>query len=938
MSKPKFLKVAAASSALAASVLVACGGGGAAYDIAQDLLSGVNLSSDLEGNDTSHEADLEAQGLLSADERADIEFANNAYASNESEDPNSINSVPIASLGARTQRPSKAPAGNAKGFSLAPTVASTDVQKIFAGLTPSAGVPVPNTSARLLYAASHDVTPIITTGQGNHVGLIGRFEEGRVAVFSKEEYFRSILSGWASTPAHHRIFVENTLNWLTENQSNGFAKIKASGGSMKVLTMAGMAGVSVPNVQFVNMWFNDTVTPAEYPVAILTESLTDADVLKVKKYMAAGGAVIINRDLTKLVATGEVLSKYNTNFTNYPMVKLMKEMGFIIRPETTYYGKVGDYPMLQHASPELIEMQNPINAQAALSALIKREMPTDSVVGVMGADELAKIYNLAEIAGGVSQYPTSINSQNAMPDYMVIANQKLKDAMLAGGSLDCAEYKFSCAYLRVYYKAYRPVANTPRHITADIWPGVSKNGVVTPATVVVDGKTPGRGYGAKGAWVPTQRWINGGENITITVAGTADPELDVIIGSRTDVIDHKSGNGQVLKRLPKISWRARLKAGVNVLSTPVGGMVFFDAIGGNADKSISVTIDGAMLVPHYIANVTPDQEFIDELKSSDVPWVYIESERGMYVVSRASALKIQNPTKLVKYMDGLYASSDKFHGLDAADSGTVHARTPVKELWATGKHLSLGYMHSGYPIMIPLETGDHIVRASAGASDWGFAHEHAHNMQSYPSALQSALKYKMAPLYLLDFHDTADVTNNIFSLYRTQMLGGPDGLVKTGNLGYTAAWSYLNNGSQNKKFASDTKPYAFDGLVFYAQYAMRYGWDFYAKLFRAHRDHAYGVKVDADIQKLPVKMRPDHGATDADRANAFALFASKVSGFDQRNNLKQWGISISAETAATIGNWNLPVDNDITWTRSDCNLVKAKSPDTVCVMPLHTAR
>ena len=126
--------------------------------------------------------------------------------------------------------------------------------------------------------------------------------------------------------------------------------------------------------------------------------------------------------------------------------------------------------------------------------------------------------------------------------------------------------------------------------------------------------------------------------------------------------------------------------------------------------------------------------------------------------------------------------------------------------------LCCGYMHSGYPIMIPWHCAKHLVNVQtirAGNEDdvWGFFHEMGHNHQNYDWT----------------FDGTTEVTVNFFTLNCMEKICGKKPReTKMGAAGVQRAYRrWENAGYPYEMWKGD----AFLALEFFLRLQERYGWE-----------------------------------------------------------------------------------------------------------------
>ncbi len=183
-------------------------------------------------------------------------------------------------------------------------------------------------------------------------------------------------------------------------------------------------------------------------------------------------------------------------------------------------------------------------------------------------------------------------------------------------------------------------------------------------------------------------------------------------------------------------------------------------------------------------------------------------------------------------------------------------------------------MHSGYPIMIPIDDSIKVGLSeqrlrSEGA--WGLFHELGHNHQSGDWT----------------FNGTGEVTNNVLVLYVfDQVLGLPY------DCGHEAIRDRDKRAKRIQEFIAKGAPFAewkndpFLALMMYIQLYEGFGWKPFEQVF-------------AEYRNLPGNQRPK--SDDAKRDQWLERFSKAV-----RKNLgpffEKWGVPTSAAARASIAN------------------------------------
>jgi hypothetical protein len=815
------------------------------------------------------------------------------------------------------------------------TVVRSDINQIYAGLTPTNGSPTyRNTplTVTLMTTTNERSFPILTDGRGSHAAIAGRFYSGKTVFFGKDNWLNDMANSTTQTSGE-KLFYKNLLSWLTAENPNGYAQKLAANGRMNVWAMPSSisSAAALPNLAItVKPLPNDTnagvIDPRVYPLLILTETMTDAQIDVVKDYLASGGAVLGARNLWWLTPGTAVKDLYGNDLLKYPYIKFMKEAGAAPAQNAVMFnGLVNGYPLLPTMGVDHVSIAYPPDA-SEMTKRILNGTAISSVNGLVGNTDDDKFVALSTIMGRLA---ISNPGNLAFQDVNSYVEQTFAQKM-SQGKVDCNANIYLCALQRSILENVTPNAKTKAHPAAAIYPKLSAI-TTTPAKIVtVTDKVFGTGYATPAAWISTDRWINAGQVVKITVPTTTDPKLDVIIGAQTDLLT-KSGNAiQYLERLPKISWRVKLQPGVNKIATPAGGNIFLVATEAMKNKITPVSIEQAIEAPHFVLGTTNPTKFLSDVKTSDVPYIEFESNRFRLIIPNSSAKQITDPVKLANGWDQQMTWTDELLGHSGTTATDIHQSSPVKQIIVLDKQLAYGWMHAGYPIMYP--DLPNIAKDMANSENpngigtgWGDPHEYGHNYQ-YPRVTNERTLSSLPTLFPYSFAPNNDISNNILALHHQFKRKQVDRLTVDGE--FTTAWNFLTKPNRDYSQAG-----FWDGLTFFAQYHLRYGWEFHTAFFRKYREHAYNVKRDPDIAKLSLKLLPADNPSKQEQYDTFALFATKTSGFDQRANLTKWGIPISPSVAQVIAGWKYPSDEQITQLRSDCTKAKAKNSSLVCIQP-----
>ena len=361
-----------------------------------------------------------------------------------------------------------------------------------------------------------------------------------------------------------------------------------------------------------------------------------------------------------------------------------------------------------------------------------------------------------------------------------------------------------------------------------------------------------------------------GEVVTITVpASAASAGLGIRIGAHTDTLWHLDK----WERFPEVSMHAPIKTSTTLVSSAFGGTIFIDVPARCSLGVIEVTVMGAVTAPRFVRGVTTHEEWISTLRSAPGPWTELEGRLVILSVPSEAVRDLDDPEGLMAYWDEVLEKCYSFYAAP---------KRLRPERYCVDREISAGYMHSGYPIM----TGDDvaktfcdvsILRGSAAIKCWGFYHEMGHNFQRPEWTWESF----------------GEVTNNLFSLYGTEMINGA---VIGAHPAMTATEMEKRVHSVASSPGAETY-YSRDPwypLTMFYMLKREFGWAPFTKLF-------------AEFNSLPNSARP---RTELQKHDQFVERFSRLTGHNLSRYLKAWGVELSPaaeKQVADLPDW-MPSD------------------------------
>ena len=359
-----------------------------------------------------------------------------------------------------------------------------------------------------------------------------------------------------------------------------------------------------------------------------------------------------------------------------------------------------------------------------------------------------------------------------------------------------------------------PTAAVTAHPAGSDFPGTVPEG--TPhvsATVKIDLSTTGMHS--------TGLYALPGEKITVTIPATATKsKLEVKIGCHQDQL----WKSTEWKRVPQITRKFTLAAEATPAANAFGGPIYIVVNTPQAGESVDVKIENAVAAPWYVLDQTPLDEWKKSIRERPAPFAELQSKHMILSVPSAVVRTLDNPDELMRFWDTLVEAEDR---LAAKPSRAGPMRI------AFDRQISVGYMHSGYPIMCPLNEAKNAASLDAmKKGTWGFYHEMGHNHQN--------------PDWT--FAGTVEVTCNLFSLYCLE------NVLKVPRDGHPsikpkAREQKLKNYFKDGGHFEDWKLDPFLALFMYSQLIEQFGWAPFEKVFIEYRDLPAAERPKTDDQK-----------------------------------------------------------------------------------------
>lgn len=387
-------------------------------------------------------------------------------------------------------------------------------------------------------------------------------------------------------------------------------------------------------------------------------------------------------------------------------------------------------------------------------------------------------------------------------------------------------------------------------------------------------------------------WLNTGlyapPNAVVRVEVAGEPEalagVSVQIGVHTDRLYPDSGNvvESGFLRPPNVITRVPLRVGQNEVRSPYGGPIVLVSDQPH-DHTLTVTVSEAVAMPYLrLGETTPAQW--EALRTVWVPYGALESDLAVvYAPSEElRALSYDEAAAIAQYYTDFAQLHHALAGL-SADNAPIHQPPQGKTWHVADRQISVGWGHSGFPLMYfnewGLATPANTIESATGS--WGQYHELGHNYQM-PA---------WSDVY------GVEVTVNLFSLHAQAALTGTNELAANGT--YAAAIAMLEDPSIADKWTQDGLEDPFIQLVFLDQ--IRLGFP--------SLDWAIWTQLMTRTREMP-QAEYDALQTDADKRDGFMVALCDITQTDLTPHFEVWTISVSAAAKMTCATYP-PLTQDI---------------------------
>ncbi|MED3395274.1 putative mucin/carbohydrate-binding domain-containing protein [Bacillus wiedmannii] len=330
-----------------------------------------------------------------------------------------------------------------------------------------------------------------------------------------------------------------------------------------------------------------------------------------------------------------------------------------------------------------------------------------------------------------------------------------------------------------------------------------------------------------------------------------------------------------------------LKPGKNVISSPMGGILYFYNSNNQGDITAEVTSGGSHF-PLFILGKHTKKDWDEMLKKYENPYaVELRGERSLITSSYDAVqdyMKNTDPTELLKLHDQIIRIENEMSGLSEESVGMAKApkhyvqfvenRYPEEGDWMNAYYYRTSYVKKAMEYILDTET--------LKTNGWGPWHEVGHLHQQAP----------------WDWSAVGEVTVNIYALAVQKALGNELWMDDH----YKKTAEYLKK-PMEERILDDADP-----VTLFWQLHVVYGEYFYPKLHQMYR-------------MLPNTEMP---ATDDEKKQMFIYMTSKAAEQNLIPFFEEWGLAPTDDTRKKIENLKLPKLEKEIWKATDSNNIREK--------------
>ena len=411
-----------------------------------------------------------------------------------------------------------------------------------------------------------------------------------------------------------------------------------------------------------------------------------------------------------------------------------------------------------------------------------------------------------------------------------------------------------------------PEKPVPAESAAAVYPGAVKPG--TPKIdrrVEVDLSVP--------RWHSTGVFAVAGEPLTVTIGDDARSSgLKVRIGSTADDLSGCAA----WKRAPRVTCEVPLSKAETTVYNPFGGLVYIVVPERRElSGSVRVGISGGVMAPWFRLGRDTHSSFAEQCRTTGAPYGEIQGHDFIVSAETSRLKEIDDAEWIARYWDRVLAASQDLAQWESR-------RYP--ERMCSDVQLTVGFMHSGYPLMTHINSDGldwAIDRARLEKGEaWGCYHEIGHNHQNRDWTPDG----------------TVEVTVNLFTTHAIETVVGADIREDRFHSGRRPMERRVREWVAKGKTFAAWKKDPFLALEMYLRIKEAYGWEVFKNTFARYRKPGF-VRPRDDNEKWQVFAKEISRSAGANLAAALAKWSIPVNG----ETLTECSVYPDAPAAVTAG-------------------------------------
>ncbi|XP_014836289.1 PREDICTED: TRPM8 channel-associated factor homolog [Poecilia mexicana] len=309
-------------------------------------------------------------------------------------------------------------------------------------------------------------------------------------------------------------------------------------------------------------------------------------------------------------------------------------------------------------------------------------------------------------------------------------------------------------------------------------------------------------------WISTGLYLSPGMKTEMILSPKfVDNRWKIQIGCQSDELVKKK-----LERAPRVIKRFPVTSERMQVWNLWGGLIYLLAPRDVKVEDEKIVVQEAITAPYYKSGVTKEADW-SSLRKAPAPWAEMEFENIILTVPSHLIRDLENVLEVEKLWNGIMKG--------VADLAVIPQKFIRKERFVADVQISLGWMHSGYPVMMHSSIGAELFNPQDARTKglWGETHELGHNQQRSP--------WEFPP-------HTGEATCNLWSVYVHEEVLGLNRAKASRNITSAKRKHYIEKYVKGGKNLSDWNVWT--ALETYLQLQEKFGWDAFKKVFAAYHD------------------------------------------------------------------------------------------------------